>query len=202
MTDIRICFVGDSFVNGTGDSSGLGWVGRVCVAAQQASRPAISLTYYNLGIRRDTSADITRRWHAEVTRRLPPECDGRVVFSFGTNDTTLEGGQPRVDLAQSIQYAQTLLTAACRQFPVLMVSPAPLIDSDQTSRIAQLSHHLKQVCDELAIPYLDVLTPLRRSPIWLHEAQAGDGAHPNAAGYAVYAQLVQHWSAWSDWFVS
>ncbi len=31
--DIRICFVGDSFVAGLGDETGLGWVGRVTTAA-------------------------------------------------------------------------------------------------------------------------------------------------------------------------
>ncbi len=48
------------------------------------------ITYYNLGIRRDTSTDIAKRWSQEVSLRLPKEYDGRVVFSFGLNDTTIE----------------------------------------------------------------------------------------------------------------
>lgn len=28
---MRICFIGDSFVNGTGDDTCLGWVGRISV---------------------------------------------------------------------------------------------------------------------------------------------------------------------------
>ena len=31
--DLRVCFVGDSFVAGIGDSSALGWVERVTIAA-------------------------------------------------------------------------------------------------------------------------------------------------------------------------
>jgi lysophospholipase L1-like esterase len=31
--DIRICFVGDSFVNGTGDETALGWAGRLCAVS-------------------------------------------------------------------------------------------------------------------------------------------------------------------------
>ena len=31
--DLRICFVGDSFVAGTGDETALGWVGRVTATA-------------------------------------------------------------------------------------------------------------------------------------------------------------------------
>ena len=45
--DIRICFVGDSFVNGIGDETALGWVGRVCALAHTHGFP---LTSYNLGI--------------------------------------------------------------------------------------------------------------------------------------------------------
>jgi acyl-CoA thioesterase-1 len=80
---IRICFFGDSIVNGTGDDACLGWVGRVCSAAR---RDGIDLTCCNLGIRRDTSADVLIRWHAEARARLPDEYDGGLVFSFGGND--------------------------------------------------------------------------------------------------------------------
>src|SRR6202011_3560744 len=80
---IRICFFGDSMVNGTGDDACLGWVGRVCAAARRRGR---DLTCYNLGIRRDTSADVLARWQREAEARLLPEHDGRLIFSFGAND--------------------------------------------------------------------------------------------------------------------
>ncbi len=66
---MRICFIGDSFVNGTGDDEALGWTGRIVATARAEGR---DVTHYNLGIRRDTSADIAERWRAEVERRLPP----------------------------------------------------------------------------------------------------------------------------------
>jgi len=34
MQDIRICYVGDSFVNGTGDPAKLGWTGRLSASSQ------------------------------------------------------------------------------------------------------------------------------------------------------------------------
>jgi lysophospholipase L1-like esterase len=71
---MRICFFGDSFVNGTGDDDGLGWVGRVVARARQGGR---DVTAYNLGIRRDTSADVAARWVGEARLRLPHEHDGR-----------------------------------------------------------------------------------------------------------------------------
>jgi lysophospholipase L1-like esterase len=70
MGAARICFVGDSFVNGTGDPECLGWTGRICALACQKGH---DVTYYNLGVRRETSTDIATRWRDEVSRRLPEE---------------------------------------------------------------------------------------------------------------------------------
>ena len=43
---MRICFIGDSFVNGTGDDDALGWPGRV---VSMARSKGLDVTYYNLG---------------------------------------------------------------------------------------------------------------------------------------------------------
>ena len=99
---IRVCFFGDSFVNGTGDDTCLGWVGRACAAARQQGQ---DLTCYNLGIRRDTSADVLRRWKREALARLPPEHDGRLVYSFGANDCCLEDEANRVRVPQDAALA-------------------------------------------------------------------------------------------------
>ena len=116
MKDLRICFVGDSFTNGTLDPSALGWAGRVCVQAVAAGH---LLTYYNLGVRRETSSEIMTRWLAEVRPRLPPGDDGRLVFSFGANDTTIEDGRSRVPVEQSLTNAHAMLSEAAQRWPVL-----------------------------------------------------------------------------------
>lgn len=197
MSNLRICFIGDSFVNGTGDPECLGWTGRVCAAAYTSGYP---LTYYNLGIRRDTSADIAQRWREEVFRRLPDDCDRRVVFSFGANDTTWENGQTRVSLSDSIENTYQILKAAKQQFPVLMIGSPPIADFEQNLRIAHLSDQLASVCRELDLPYLDVFTSLQNSDVWMNEVAAFDGAHPQASGYAELSRLVQNWPAWQSWF--
>ena len=194
---VRICFVGDSFVNGTGDPECLGWTGRICAAAQ---REGHDLTYYNLGVRRDTTADIVRRWGEEVARRLPADCDGRVVFSFGVNDTALEQGCQRVNFATSLSNARTILQTAQVRYPTLVVGPPPMPDLEHTRRIGAFSHGLAHLCDELALPYLETCVPLQASDDWAREVIANDGAHPRAAGYAALANLVQHWARWRGWF--
>jgi len=87
LRDIRICFVGDSFVNGTGDEKKLGWAGRLCAFLEAEE---LDITYYNLGVRRNTSGDIRDRWEYECAQRLSDDSENIVVFSFGVNDTVIE----------------------------------------------------------------------------------------------------------------
>ncbi len=197
MKHMRICFVGDSFVNGTGDPTSLGWAGRLCAAAQQHGH---EITYYNLGIRGHTSRQIAQRWQAEVRARLPRDVDGRIVFSFGANDITLEDGKVRVPLAESLENTQHILATAQQLFPTIMVGPPPLLEDDVNQRIASLSQRLTSVCEAMKVPYLEVFTPLQQVQVWKEEVAANDGAHPRAAGYALLAHLVQEWSVWKSWF--
>lgn len=193
---LRICFLGDSFVNGTGDVEGLGWAGRVCA---QARRRGHDVTRYDLGIRGDTSADIAARWREETARRLPAEHDPRLVFSFGANDVMPDGEATRVAQAQTRANAQAILSAAARVGPVLMVGPPPVADDDANARIAGIDALLGDVCDRLSIPFLSVYPALEHDSVWRREAASGDGAHPGAAGYEKLAALVEEWPAWRAW---
>ncbi len=194
---MRICFFGESFVNGTGDPACLGWTGRICRTAWQTG---FNLTCYNLGIRRETSTQLKARWFDEVRLRLLPEFDGRVVFSFGTNDTTIEHDRRRVERQDSIENLRAILTVAKQHFPVLMIGATPIADAAQTDRIAALSEEMSIVCESLHVPYLDIVSKLKHNAVWMTEVAQGDGAHPGAAGYEVLADFVQNGSAWQAWF--
>jgi lysophospholipase L1-like esterase len=198
MASLRLCFIGDSFVNGTGDPECLGWVGRVCKAAQYQGH---DITSYNLGVRRETSTDIAARWHVETSLRLPKDCNPAAVFSFGTNDTTLENGVARVDPQTSVNNTRQILTIAHQHYPVLMISPPPIADTDQNVRTARLSQAFISICQTLDIPYLDVFIPLQASTTWMTEVALHDGAHPSATGYQLLAEQVQQWQAWQDLFL-
>lgn len=185
---MRICFFGDSFVNGTGDPHCLGWVGQVCAGR--------GVTVYNLGIRRDASGDVARRWRGEAGLRLPPEADGRLVFSFGANDC-VDGGPPP---AETLATTRRVLGEAAIWLPTLFVGPPPRGEPAGDSRVAALSDGLAALCRELAVPFLEVFRPLAGCPAWAAEAAAGDGAHPAAGGYQALAGLVESWPAWQAWF--
>jgi lysophospholipase L1-like esterase len=195
---VRICFFGDSMVNGTGDDACLGWVGRICSAAR---RSGCDVTCYNLGVRRDTSADIRARWQREAKARLPPEHDGRLVFSFGANDCCPgeDVGGVRVAPGRTLVNAEAILTAAVAWRPTLMVGPLPIGDVAVDRRTRQLSREFAALCAHLTVPYLDVFDLAAVSDIWAREIAAGDGVHPNEDGYAVIASAVENWAGWRAW---
>lgn len=154
--DIRICFVGDSFVNGTGDETTLGWTGRICAAANADN---FSVTHYNLGVRRNTSRDILLRWEHECALRLPDTCDCRIVFSCGVNDTVIEDGKLRVETPESCANVRNLLENADR-YEVLMVGPPPVSDPEQNERISMLSSVYYETTQGLGVPYVDLFSHL------------------------------------------
>src|SRR5437773_118332 len=89
---MRICFFGDSFVNGTGDDEGLGWVGRVVARARQDGR---DVTGYNLGIRANTSADVAARWAGEARLRIFLASTSMSSWRIGTTTRRPSSGHPK-----------------------------------------------------------------------------------------------------------
>lgn len=195
MKDVRICFVGDSFVNGTGDPEKLGWAGRLCALAESNER---EITCYNLGVRRETSSDILARWERECTARLPGVSDNRLVFSFGVNDCIMENGALRVDREQSLENARLMLGKAAQTYPTLMVGPPPIDDEVINGRIRTLDTALQTLCHDLGVPYLSVFEALAAHPVWREEVASNDGAHPRSRGYGKLARLIAAWDGW--WF--
>jgi len=193
--DRRVYFVGDSYVVGIGDPERRGWVGRV---ADRSDREGMPITVYNLGVRRDTSDDIVRRWAAEVGARRVAGSEDRMVVAFGANDTTDELGTPRVPAERSVANLRAVAgEAAALGLPVLVVGPPPVDDRAQNRRTAALDVQLAAAAAELGLPYVTVYAALAADPRWTGEVERGDGAHPGAQGYALLAELVE--PAWRRW---
>ncbi|WP_406268207.1 GDSL-type esterase/lipase family protein [Nocardia sp. NBC_00881] len=193
--DLRVCFVGDSFVAGVGDPRCLGWAGRL---AAMSHAEGVPLTAYNLGVRRQTSAEILARWHAECAPRLPEGVDARVVLSFGVNDATHENGRPRTTPEESVaNLAKLLERAAEHGWPVLMVAPPPIDDAEHNVRTAALDERFARTCATAQVPYVRIHQQLRANQVWAGEVRAGDGAHPGAAGYEEMTALIA--PLWREW---
>ena len=193
---IRICFIGDSLVNGTGDEAAIGWAGRLCAMANASDIP---VTYYNLGIRRNTSKDILLRWESECALRLPDSCDGRIVLSCGVNDTAIENGKVRVNSVESCANVRAILRGA-KQYTVIMVGPPPVLDDEQNERIESLSLAFARETKALGVPYIDLFSALCSDDAYKREVAGNDGAHPRSEGYSKMARIIGASPNW--WFRS
>jgi lysophospholipase L1-like esterase len=214
MTDIRVCFFGDSITAGTGDETGQGWVGRLAEAENAGGE---RMTAYNLGIRRDTSRRIALRWRQDHSCRVASHRSAAICVMFGINDTggaelDFDGftGGERVPLGESLAVARDMLTAMRASAPVFWLGPTPLIDArmddepaggdhpPRTERLARLDEAYAGLAAELGIPYLRCLEPLSADPLFIQSLDDGDGVHPTGAGHARLMALVRHWPAWRD----
>jgi acyl-CoA thioesterase I len=186
--DLRVCFVGDSYVAGAGDESGLSWVGRLTRHAHAAGLP---VTAYNLGIRGNTSQDIADRLPDEVSRRANPAAETRVVLAYGLNDVVLNGGRPQVRIADSLAATERSLDRlASVRVPVLFVGPPPVGDADLDGRTDELDRQLAVCAGSRGVPYLQVMGHLAADRAWLDGVREGDGAHPGSSGYQRYFEVV------------
>lgn len=193
--DVRIRFVGDSYVAGVGDPSHLGWVGRLAAYSHSKGHP---LTAYNLGVRSDTSADVLRRFQAECGPRLPNENHAGVVLSFGVNDMALESRGPRVAKDDTTANLRGLLREAnSKGWPVMVIGPPAVHDRQHNERIVDLDAALAQECLNHSLPYVSVVRQLQSNEVWQSEIRNGDGAHPADRGYEILATLLRpSWTAW------
>ncbi|GAA0594162.1 GDSL-type esterase/lipase family protein [Streptomyces crystallinus] len=195
IEDIRICFVGDSFVQGVGDPEYRGWIGRVLEATGEG------MTAFNLGLRRDTSEDVLQRWRREALPRFLPGADNRLVVSFGSNDMVEEGGAVRVEAARCVRNLELLLDG-CRDRGVtpFVVGPPPVADAGDAHlrRTVALADAMEGACRERYVPFVATTSELAADPVWTGEALAGDGAHPGGGGYGRLAALVLA-GQWHEW---
>lgn len=211
MQDLRICFVGDSYMNGTGDLETLGWVRRLC---KLRLTPTQRFTSYELGIRGQTTDGLKDRWQAECAQRLPEGSDNRVVLQFGINDVAeIVDVGVRVPLEQSVHNAREIVTGVAALYPVLWVglppanvpcspmhpSPGLVITFDQDRAIA-LNDAYRDLAAELKVAYCDIQTPLLADAEYMAGLTKADQMHCDGRGYELMAAVVDQWEPWAAWF--
>ncbi|MCV0427979.1 MAG: hypothetical protein K5905_21185 [Roseibium sp.] len=211
MRDLRICFVGDSYINGTGDEHCLGWIGRLC---RKRFNRSFQMTYYDLGIRGATTDDILDRWRSECDKRFTDGADNRIVFQFGINDVAIvtDLGR-RVEEETSVNNAVLMVREAAENWPVLWVGlppanvacspmhPSPGLEIDfSQSTAGSLNRRFIMTAAKLGVPYLDIQSPLLANQDYMDSLTRGDQMHCSGSGYAIMADLVDKWVGWSAWF--
>jgi lysophospholipase L1-like esterase len=187
--DVRVYVLGDSFTAGVGDPTGAGWGGPVATAARGAGW---DLTASALGVRRDTSVDVARRWPTETEWRLEDGDRYGVVVAVGLNDVVLEDGRRRVARERSLAtLAEVLDGAAARRWAALVVVPPPVSEAGESDRATELSAGMAVVCARRVVPFVD--TTLADDAVWVDEVAAGDAHHPSTDHGRVPAVLDTWW---------
>jgi acyl-CoA thioesterase I len=167
----------------------MGWVGRL---TRHAHARGLPITAYNFGIRGNTSQEVADRLPGEVRRRANPAAETRIVLAYGLNDVALDGGQPRVRIADSLAATERSLDwLASVSIPVLFVGPPPIGDADQDGRTDELDRQLAVCAGSRRVPYLRVMGQLTADRAWLDGVREGDGAHPGSSGYDRYFEVVR-----------
>lgn len=187
---ILIC-VGDSFVLGSGDEACLGWVGRVAAAARGRG---YALTHYNLGVGGDTAVGVAARWREEVGRRLLAGADCRLVLSVGGNDAA-QGAEPQ-ETAAAVR--EVIAGAGEMGLGAFVVGPPPVGDPELSAHVVPYSEVIEAACTEERVPFVETLRLLGPDSAWARGARAGDGSHPDGAGYAELAEAVLG-AGWWEW---
>jgi lysophospholipase L1-like esterase len=190
--DMRLIFIGDSIVAGSGDDDCRGWVGRVGSASRRAG---VDHTPYNLGIGGDTTADVLARWEQEVTRRLNPDIENRLAIQVGVNDA--RDGVERDPDASAEDLERLIDGVRGLGLEPLVVGPTPTAQATESERIGALSDRFGLICSERGASFIELHAALRGSGSFQASLTA-DGYHPDADGYNEIAQVVLH-NGWWQW---
>ncbi len=203
-----VCFMGASTMAGAGDETGLGWPGRL---RRQIANAEDKVTFYNLGVRGNSSSLIAERWRAEIGARLSQGMDGLVVLTLGNNDAAeFDSGELRVPLEKTLANARRIVSGCAAMRRVLWISPTPVEEARmpfyshqlgknltfRNARLAHLSMGFSEIAAEFEAPYFDLFTRLQGDPTWRAAIQLRDGLHPDGSGYEAIARHVGEWDAW------
>jgi lysophospholipase L1-like esterase len=182
-------FFGDSITLGVGDQGFVGWPAVLAQMLSAQGAIAHPDTIYNLGARKNSSADIAARWRQEFQRRHIQGTEAFLVFCFGTVDMAAPQGRINVPAEESAANARNILSEAQQSGNVLLVSPPPVADSAHSARLESLGKAYAEVCAELSVPFVDMFHALDASPFLQDLA---DGVHPGAEGNRLIAAALLH----------
>lgn len=195
MTDLNLCVLGDGLAKGVGDPRGKSWADYLAGQVTERHGP---VTYYNLGIPGQSSADVAARV-GELEPRLPLGSDNRLVLAFGLVDVLGHGERPPLPAKESAsQLARLVAVAGQSHYKLLMVGPPAVFDPVHNGRLKRLNGLFHDLCLKARGPYIDVFTSLVDDVQYRRELAKGDRMHPGTLGHIKLFDLVSNDRSW--WF--
>lgn len=174
----RVVFMGNSITEG--------WLTQV--PEFFSGRP-----YINRGISGQTTPQMLIRFRQDVIHLRPKV----VVILAGTNDIAGNTGPSTLEMIEDNIYSMTELAQA-HGIQVVLCSVLPAYDYpwrpglEPAPKIVELNKRLKQYADTHGVVYGDFFSAMADERNGLPKELSEDGVHPNKAGYAVMAPIVEN----------
>jgi len=175
--EARVVFMGNSITEG--------WAPRF--ATQFPGKP-----YVGRGISGQTTPQMLLRFRQDVIALHPKV----VVILGGTNDIAGNTGPSTLEMIEDNLMSMTELAKA-NGIRVVLASVLPVFDYpwkrglEPAPKIVALNTWMKAYAARVGAVYADFHTPMADARQGLRAELSGDGVHPNAAGYAVMAPIVE-----------
>jgi lysophospholipase L1-like esterase len=153
-------------------------------------------SYVNRGIGGQTTPQMLIRFRPDVIELKPKV----VVILAGTNDISGNTGPMTVEEIER-NYASMAELARIHDIRVIFSSVLPVNNYNEKAllffltrpadQILALNQWLKNYCSENGFIYLDYFSAMVDDKGMLKQDLAGDGLHPNVAGYKIMAPLAE-----------
>ena len=192
-------FFGDSVTLGVNDAPAGGWVARLAGKAAEAGPAVPPDTFYNMGVRRNSSRMILDRWEAEFRARVMEGVPSYILFCFGTVDMAAPKGFPNIPVGESAANAREILLKAGELGTTALVSAPPVTDAEHCQRLDALCTAYASICRSIGVPFVDIFHPLLKMN---YVADLSDGVHPGPAGNDMIASLLLKAPELTEWFGS
>lgn len=190
-------FFGDSVTLGVNDAPAGGWVSRLAGKAAQAGLSVPPDTFYNMGVRRNSSRMILDRFEAEFKARTMEGVPSYLLFCFGTVDMAAPKGFPNIPVGESAANARDILLKAKTFGATALVSAPPVADQEHCQRLDALCTAYAAICSAIDVPFVDIFHPLLKIG---YVNDLADGVHPGPAGNDMIASALLQAPELADWF--
>ena len=180
-------FFGDSVMLGVNDAPAGGWVARLAGKASEKGLNVPPDTFYNLGVRKNSSRNILARWEEEYKVRAMEGCPAYFVFCCGVVDMAAPHAVPNVPVGESAANLRDMITKARKLGQTVVVSPTPVKDEEHRQRIEALCQAYSAICKASDVPFIDIFHPLMESG---YLDDLADGIHPGPRGNEMIAELL------------
>jgi lysophospholipase L1-like esterase len=148
--------------------------------------------YIGRGISGQTTPQMVLRFHQDVIALKPAV----VVILGGTNDIAGNTGPSTLEMIEDNLAAMTEMAQA-NGIRVVLCSVLPVLDYpwkrglEPAPKIVALNQWMRQFAASRGAVYLDFHSAMSDERQGMRADLASDGVHPNAAGYAIMASLLE-----------